>query len=385
MQVRLVSDGAAFSALQPAWDRLHGQCAAGELFLSHAWFDAAWQWKREQASLYLLACERSDGELVGALPLVRRRIDGAPLQRHALEFLCVPDTQRCDLLAAPDERDAVIRAIARELARRASDWDVARLNYLAADAYVLAALVPAFERERLTCAARAVASNPWVALDSSWERYYASRSRRLKKAVNLAANRLAKAGRIDIEWLAPGIGEAADIDRALDAITRISSRSWKTRTGNSLDNPGPQAFIRRIAHHAHLRGWLSIWTLALDGEPIAMEFQLACNGNIYALRSDFDASLDELSPGSHLARCLLERLFDRGFARYYMGPGENAYKFRWAEGGDVVHAVAAYGRSLRSRSLAAWELALKPAARRVRDALRKQRPVTLPAGAMSDP
>jgi CelD/BcsL family acetyltransferase involved in cellulose biosynthesis len=375
MQVRLVTDSAAFCALQPAWAHLHAQCAPADVFLSHEWFDAAWQWKGAQASLYLMCCEH-EGELVGALPLVIRRREGA-LPRRALEFLSVPDTQRCDVIALAAARDAVVDALANELVRNASDWDVARLGYLASDSITLAALAPALARERLTCDARTIATNPWIALDSQWPTYYATRSRRLKKAVNLAANRLSKAGRVEIEWIAPGSGRFDDVERALDAIIRISSRSWKTRTGNSLDNPGPQAFIRRVSRLAHERGWLSIWTLSLDGTPIAMEFQLICNGNVHALRSDFDASMEELSPGSHLSRHLIERLFECGFTRYYMGPGDNAYKYRWAEGGDRVHSLAAYGRSLRSRSLAAWELALKPAARRVRDAFRPRPPTPL--------
>jgi CelD/BcsL family acetyltransferase involved in cellulose biosynthesis len=383
MHVRLLTDAEAFSALQPAWDRLHAQCAPGDAFLSHAWFDAAWQWKRAHASLYVLCCVRTDGTLAGVAPLARCEAARAPLPHRALEWLSVPDTQRCDVLAAPADRNAVIAALAAEIARRAADWDVARLQYLAADSLAVRALAPALRDARIDIVETAAGANPWIALDTGWPNYFASRSRRLKKAIHLAANRLAKAGRVDVEWLAPGSGEASDVARAIDTITRISSRSWKTSTGNSLDNPGPQAFVRRLAENAHRRGWLSVWNLALDGQPVAMELQIACDGAVYALRSDFDAALDELSPGSHLARCMLERLFDAGFTRYHMGPGDNPYKLRWAEGSDPVLALAGYSRSLRGRALAAWDLALKPVARRVRDAWRR-RSAEAPAAPMPE-
>jgi CelD/BcsL family acetyltransferase involved in cellulose biosynthesis len=90
------------------------------------------------------------------------------------------------------------------------------------------------------------------------------------------------------------------------------------------------------------------------------------DGRVYALRSDFDAEFEEISPGTHLNRSLLQQLFGRGLQRYYMGPGENAYKHRWTEQVEPVEAVTVYGRSLAGRSLAAWETSLKPFARKLR-------------------
>ena len=180
------------------------------------------------------------------------------------------------------------------------------------------------------------------------------RSRRLKKAVNLAANRLAKAGRVEIHWLAPGTGDHAEVDRVLDDVIRISARSWKSRTGNSLDQAGPQAFIRNLSHGAQDQGWLSVWRLSLDGLPIAMEYQLIGGGIAYALRSDFDTDYEALSPGSHLSRCMLETLFSHGLHHYLMGPGDNAYKYRWADTTETVLAMTVYAPSLKGRALAAW-------------------------------
>lgn len=367
MEVRIVSAPHDFAALGPAWDRLHRRSTQRSLFLSHAWLDAAWQWQPPSASLYILCCER-EGELVGALPLVRA--DG-----RSLAFIAVPDTQQCDVLAAEDHVGSVVDALADELSRRRGEWDALRLRYLRGDAIAVRMLAAALTRRGARADVRSVTSNPHIALDAPWEAYYGSRSRRLKKAANLAANRLTKAGVVDIHWLAPGMGDRAEVDRELDHVIRVSAQSWKRRTANSLDQAGPQAFIRRLSHHALDRGWLSIWRLSLDGVAIATEYQLIGEGNVYALRSDFDADHETLSPGSHLSRHLLETLFAQGLQHYSMGPGDNAYKHRWADGAEPVFAMTAYAGSLRGRALAAWELALKPTARRVRDGLRPRPPV----------
>jgi CelD/BcsL family acetyltransferase involved in cellulose biosynthesis len=268
----------------------------------------------------------------------------------------------------------VAHRCALALWERRAYGDVMRLRYLPTGAAALGVLAPALRGRRVDVRIDESARNPYISLAGDWATYYGGRSRRLKKATNLAANRLARAGSVTVDWLAPGEGAPEEVEQRLATVTALSARSWKQRTGNSLDHPGPQAFLRRLAHGAHRRGWLSLFTLAIDGKPGAMELQLVDGRDAYALRADFDAALDELSPGSHLSRTLLERLFGRGLARYYMGPGDNAYKYRWADGSEPVHTMTAYGRTPRGRTLGAWERAVKPLLRRLRDRLRPPQP-----------
>ena len=361
MRSRLITRPEEFAALRSDWNRLWRQSRDRSIFLTQDWFDAAWQWKCREEELYILCCER-DGVLVGVLPLTRKRKARNGRARRSLEFLTVPDTQRCDALIANDAPD-VAEALAGELVRRRREWDVIRLRYLATDSTCLTTLLSALRENCLTCATTESARNPWIDLEGGWGHFYSTRSRRLKKALNLAVNRLAKLGTVEIDWLAPQTGTQLDVENAVAVLTGISLRSWKSGTGNSLDNPGPQAFIHRLAHRAHERGSLSIWTLKINGAPVAMEFQLVDEGNVFALRSDFDAAFGEASPGSHLSKQMLEQIFAFQFSRYYMGPGENAYKYRWTELSDPVHTVSVYAPTMRGGSLAAWEIALKPVAR----------------------
>jgi CelD/BcsL family acetyltransferase involved in cellulose biosynthesis len=370
VEVRTISRQEDFAALHSTWDKLRSRGQFSP-FLSHEWFDAAWQWRDPRAQLNLLCCMRGE-DLLGVLPLVRQTSAAGSIRM--LEFLAVPDTQLCDVLASETDQSTVASALADELARRQREWDAIVLRYLPGGAIALGDFQRALSRHRLRCEVKQATRNPWIALDSSWDAYYASRSRRLKKAINLANNRLPKAGHVEARWLQPGEGDAAEVEAQVDQITAISARSWKMRTGNSLDNAGPQAFIRRLSRHAHRIGCLSIWTLMLDKLPIAMEFQLIDDGRVYALRSDFDAAYEPLSPGSYLSRHMLAHLFGRGLRRYLMGPGENAYKYRWADGTEPVSTMTIYGRSVRGRLLASRELVVKPAVRRIREIFARHEP-----------
>lgn len=364
--VRVVSDASAFAALRAPWNAIAASTSRRSVFLQHEWFDAAWQWRQRSAHLQVL-CLLHGKDLIAVLPLVREDIATRWGRVRELSFLTVPDTQSCDVLVSDADEATAGASFAEELERTRGDWDVLRLKYLSPDSVAASTLRRAMAARGFATRLEQRGGNPYVRLDSTWDAYYATRTRSLKKANNLAANRLKKAGEVRIDWLEPGSGDPARLAQVLEEIIAISGESWKRRTGNSLDNPGPQAFIRRLSQLAHERGWLSIWTLKLDDRPMAMEFQLVAEGNAFALRSDFVETTDEVSPGSHLSRSLLERLFGRGLRRYLMGPGDNAYKQRWAEAAEPVAELTVYARSARGRWLAAWETALKPLARRVRD------------------
>jgi hypothetical protein len=253
--VRLVSAAADFTALAMEWNAMVALPEPLSAFGRHEWFDAAWQWRQHTASLYVL-CFYVSERLGAVLPLALRESRARGLRVRELTFLTVPDTQFCDIITAEPYRASAAVAFATELARRAKEWDVMRLKYLATDAVAVSALCAALKKSGFKVGVTTLQGNPFVRLDSSWAAYYATRSRRLKKANNLAANRLKRMGEIRVECLASGPRDPTEVNRFLERAIAISARSWKRRTGNSLDQPGPQSFIRRLSELAAREGWL---------------------------------------------------------------------------------------------------------------------------------
>ena len=358
-----------FAALAPVWNAAAAASRGASVFLSHEWFRAAWTWRRSDASLSLLtAGSLRDG--VAILPLIRpatRR-----LQSRRLELLTVPDTQFADMIVADSAAEAAARTFAAALRARV-DWDVTHLDYLSVDSAVLRYLVPSLRDQGLAVCVTDQGLNPCISLDGRWKHYYDDRSRRLKKSVNLAGNRLDRSGSPRVEWIAGAAVDAAALERALADVIDLSKRSWKSGTGTTLDQPGPGAFIRTLSGLARDRGWLSIWLLYHDGRPIASEYQLMHGGNVYALRADFDPMLGHVSPGTNLFRRMLEPLFGRGLSRYYLGPGNNAYKRHWAEDGEQLQCTVVYNRTSRGQAERLKDLVIKPALRALRDRVRPER------------
>ena len=360
LQAEWITDVAAFTALTRDWNTLVETIPSHSLFLRHEWFDAAWQWRCRDASLAVL-CLRRQGRLVGVAPLIRSTRRRQRIAIRCLEFLTVPDTQFCDILAAPEERVAVATAVAQALRGAPFRWDAIDLNRLPADSFTNTALPSRLTAIGLPCYRYASEINLYIDLAQTWQTFYAQRSRRLKKANNLVANRLQRAAKnVDIERTPNADQPATALTHAADTAIALSAQSWKHDTGVSLDQPGPGNFLRRLVDRAQGNNWLSIWLLRLDQSPVAMELQVAYNGQVHALRSDFAESYKTLSPGAYLNWKLLESLFDRGLRRYWFGPGANSYKLHWTDVGEPLYTVTIYGLSLRGRWLRFLETTLRP-------------------------
>jgi CelD/BcsL family acetyltransferase involved in cellulose biosynthesis len=337
--------------------------------MTPVWLEAAWRWHPSDAALHVIVVDEGT-RLIGLAPLAltTRSVGGWAVR--TLGWVTVPDTQFADLPALTGHSKAVPQAVAELLQRRAAQWDLLELTHLSDCHDGWRALEQALSDLGINTEVERIGNNPFIDLGGSFESYYDTRSRSLKKAVNLSANRLARAGQVSVEW----IREGQRVQNALPEVIRVSSLSWKKDTGNSLDQPGPRAFIETLTNNLQSTGQLSIWLLRLDGKVIATEYQVIADGHVYALRSDFDPAYSDMSPGTFLNHYLLKRLFGSDLIRYYMGPGENAYKMRWTDHAEPIYRLTAYSPTARGQLLRWLNRSARLLARRLRDSLLRLRP-----------
>src|SRR5262245_35048715 len=97
--VDCVRDEQALLELRASWNELASRCAHDSVFLRHEWFDASWQWLRNEPDGVQLAvlCVRADERLIGICPLLLRKRRVHSFTARTLEFLSVPDAQLTNL------------------------------------------------------------------------------------------------------------------------------------------------------------------------------------------------------------------------------------------------------------------------------------------------
>jgi hypothetical protein len=98
LAVRWITEEAEFLALREPWNRLVPSASGRDVFLRHEWFDAAWQWRKDERCAPRIALVSRGAQLIGICPLVLQATQPGGLPARRLEFLSVPDTQFCDLV-----------------------------------------------------------------------------------------------------------------------------------------------------------------------------------------------------------------------------------------------------------------------------------------------
>jgi CelD/BcsL family acetyltransferase involved in cellulose biosynthesis len=362
--VRRVTTLPEFEALESRWSQLAEAADQPSPFLSHDWFACCWRASAKTAHPEALVVE-DEGEPIAMLPLMRwaERIRGLPVR--ALGFLEGPDTPFTDVVGV-GPMPAVADAVLRHLGTR-RDWHVIRFRKLRPSSPGTKALEGAMAA-RFAWQPSPGAGSPYLETTGDWATFYRATSQRFKKTARNIKNRLERAGRMTIEE-----HRAVDPQSPLFAeLLDLTARSWKADRQLAIATmPGMPEFFAELTRRASARGWLSLWILRLDGRAIAMEYQIVDGTTVRALRSDFDVAIRELSPGSALNRAIAETLFARaGVHEYDMGSGLNDYKMRWASGVRETVTLTAYRPGPYGRALAAVEMALVPAARRIARAWR---------------
>ncbi len=196
--------------------------------------------------------------------------------------------------------------------------------------------------------------NCYIPLDTTWDEFYATRSRRLKKANNLAAiacSALARFASTGMRRACPA-PQRSTYRRGGDRHFRGQLEGWKRAIRWTY--PGPQAFIRRLS----------------DLRPNASGFRSGCFRSTAGRSRWRFSSLPTVTFSAALGFRLRTR---RSFTRVVSQPIPARATVRpractattWAPGTTRTsiagpnrssrHEVSVYGRSLSGRALAAWE------------------------------
>ena len=355
-RVELISDRQQAAAWRSDWNRLADAMPKLGPFGRWEWFDCAWPWAALDGRPVVLRVH--DGErTLGLIALLHTATGPRRLRLRGWTFLAVPDTQFNGIIAPPESMAAVADAFARWLRRCPWRWwrlDLERIPAEGGEAELLAA---ALRRHGMPVREEHAGDNFGIFPDGAWEGYYGGLSRRLKKGNNLVANRLKRAGDVELRWLT---GEQVD-EHAAAALAELSARSWKSATtATSLDQPGPREFYAALVEHGRRDGWLSVWQLWLDDKLLATELQIYFGNVVYALRSDFEPDAADLSPGTYANWQVIRSLYDLPVRAYYFGPGENAYKKRWTQSGAPLRRITAYPSHPLGQALGSMETRVLP-------------------------
>jgi CelD/BcsL family acetyltransferase involved in cellulose biosynthesis len=311
LQVRIVSSFDDPLVSPQRWNKLLARGQTDSVNLT-------WEWQRNWwnsfgcGKLLLVLVER-DAELLCIAPL---------FAEHGMVFNICPEDQLDFIgnVAAPE----VMEKIFRSLLEYVPDFLGMKLYFIPDTSSTGAYLVQAAEQFGLACFQENCLAAP--RLDITAQPNLATRHTR-KKSLVRHENYFRRTGQLAVQHTR----DAADILPQLDEFfsQHITRRNATPNPSLFLDT-NQRDYYRNIVTSIGPKGWLRFTRLDWNGRAIAFHFGLSYHGRFLFGIPSFDVDLQRHSPGEVLLRQLLLAAIDEGATVFDFGPGEEAYKYRFA-------------------------------------------------------
>jgi CelD/BcsL family acetyltransferase involved in cellulose biosynthesis len=350
-----VSIATDLDALACEWEQL-AQRVDGSPFLRPGWI---LPWLRAFGTgTPEVVTIRREGELVGVLPMQRRRgrlVSAA--NWHSPMF--------GPLVEDDDARDQLLQELF-------GSGGSVELSLLDGQSDIVGRLTRAANAAGRLVVQRSIAACPVIDLHGSFEDYEHRLSRNRRKSLRRGGRALEAWGHVSF-----GVHAGLDgLDDALEEAFRVEASGWKGRRGTAIGSrPETRRFYTEVAHWAAEQGWLRISFLRLNGKAIACDYSIEFEGTSYSLKSGYDERHRACGPGALLLREQLRDCFERGLTRLELLGVADPFKLSWTDTTSDRVRLDAFERSpvgLAHWSREAGRDALRPAVHWARARLRKQ-------------
>jgi CelD/BcsL family acetyltransferase involved in cellulose biosynthesis len=301
-----------------AWREL--ALAAGNPFATQEWL-AAWLETHPEERPVLGVARDGNNAVCGVLGLVRTRRLGA-------RALTAPGGS--DYMDPPVRLGAELElaeAWGHALAQIKDSWDVVALDrVIAGSAWGARVAVGMRGSGARLVSLEEKAILPSVDLSHGYDAWLAGRSRNFRSQVGRRRRRLEREHRTVFRRTV----DPATLGHDLDILFDLHRRRWRARGGSGALPAHLRPFHEAFARRALGQGWLRLWTLELDGAPVASWYGWRCGGSYCYYQSGFDPDYQAGAPGTVMLAHTIEQAAREGATVYDMLWGAEEYKDRFA-------------------------------------------------------
>jgi len=348
--VKCLSKDHDFITIKDSWNAFVETCQPEKLFYRHEWFEAMRKWHHGMCTPYVLLFYRNE-KLIGICPLMSCQCRRGFISYRMLGFIMIPASPYHDIICNQDDLPIVLDAFGDYITKNSSSWDIIVLKHMTKRTFTSLRHNDTLSGLPFKQSITGSEYSSIVSLESSWDNYYAQRSKNVRKNNNNASNKLHKMGDATVSHYQIDALDAEKINTLISEISVIADNSWKNGTVNNLSKPSGQKYLYNLFHQSKLNHGINLWILRLDNVAIAHEIQLIDNNDVYALHADFHNNYERLSPGSYLNYYIIKALFNTEYTNYHMGPGGQRYKKAWENNEQELSQITYFANSAKSKIL----------------------------------
>jgi CelD/BcsL family acetyltransferase involved in cellulose biosynthesis len=356
--VELVSDNAAFGALEQEWNDAVERARIPHPFLRHEWVRTWWEAFGAGRQLHILVV-RQAGRVSAIAPLMfeRAHMYGVPVRR--LRLLHNDHTPRADVIVC-DQREDTYRALWHAIQESRQRWDVLQLSQLAADSRSRDIFRSLAVADRHATGIWQNGAAPYLKLPASWKALSDTLSSKFRQNLRNRLARLTQIGEPRFEVLE----DASEIRAARDDAQRLEESGWKHTAGTAIaSDPAVQRFYTLMMERAAGCPWLRLLFLSVNGRRIATSVAAIYDSRLFLLKTGYDPEFAKCSPFKLLTCFAVQHACGAGISEIdFLGDTE-PWKLEWTSTTRPHDWLFVFAGTPRGRLLHPLKFQLVPALR----------------------
>ncbi|MEM3697173.1 MAG: GNAT family N-acetyltransferase [Candidatus Bathyarchaeia archaeon] len=320
-----------FQSLKNDWDTLLNRNILGNnVFLTWEWLSTWWKHFGEGRKLLLLIVE-DKGEIIAIAPLMLSKYK-LPIfgTIKKVEFVGVGQSDYNNFIILKKEAEC-IKFILDYLVNAVADWDWVELKEIPETSENLNYLGKVFAstQQELKLNKRVCNMCPYIPLPNSFDMLLKKLGRNMRQNLNKYLRKIKSNHRI-IEFKKYDETGFSVAD-AMKLFTKLHEARWTAEGsgGAFKNNPCFRNFHFEVAEIFANKGWLGLYFLLVDHEPVSTQYAFEYEGKIYYYLGGFNPEYSRYSVGNLTIMFLLERGIQKGFKEYDMMRGNEPYKLFW--------------------------------------------------------
>lgn len=324
VNIQVVRSSQDLDGVRSVWNEVARTNTPCPPWTTYEWFSSWYYASTEAMSPYIILF-LENGKPVGLAPLIRTVVRHYGMSFVQLGF--ISDTNPNEIIIGPSDHSRCVAALFSHLSEVESEWDVIKLRGLKTESTTKLLLEDLLKKSSRRWIWDNSIESPYLPIQSDWETYYKNLSKNLRNSVRRGIKDIQKCGTLKtLDYSTPD-----RVDAGIKIIYDISERSWQAQEGTDISSGKDGRFYASFAKGAAERGWLNLKILALDDHPIAFEYNLCFGGTVYELKSGYDQTYRQFSPGKILMRYNVEYFISHKYSEIDFMGASDEYKLQWTK------------------------------------------------------
>lgn len=347
LAVEVISDYAAFVALEAEWNDAVERARVPHPFLRHEWVRTWWDAFSTPATRLYIQVVRANGRVTAIAPLMRDTVTmyGVPARR--VRFIHNDHTPRTDVIIAEDAK-ASYQAIWRALRSGRERWDVLLLSQLERDSKTQQIFQAFAAAERLRTGTWRSSDSPYLSITGTWDSYLNTLAAKFRSNLRNRLSRLTKIGPVSFEILT----DRASIEAAAEEAWRLESSGWKSEAGTSIaSDPAVHRFYTSLIERGTQAGWLQLLFLKVGDRRVATSYGASFDQRLFLFKTGYDPEFATGAPFKILTSFAIQEACARGLREIdFLGDAE-PWKLEWTSTSRGHDWLYVFGGTMRAQLL----------------------------------